>query len=105
MTREQVNQIHEEIREKEQQVRDLTQKLSSSVSSVGDWKVAKCMEYQAMGLDMPYDLEALHAARQDVRDEINTLQEEIASLKEQVKDVTIVPAVVADDDEAANSEE
>lgn len=84
MTREQVNQIHEEIREKEQQVRDLTQKLSSSVSSVGDWKVAKCMEYQAMGLEMPYDLEQLHADRQAVRDEINALQEEIESLKEQV---------------------
>ena len=97
MTREQVNQIHEEIREKEQLVRDLTQKLSSSVSSVGDWKVAKCMEYQAMGLEMPYDLASLHAARQDVRDEINTLQVEIASLKEQIKDVKIVAAVVAEE--------
>lgn len=84
ITREQANQVHEEIREKEQLVRDLTQKLSSSVSSVGDWKVSKCMEYQAMGLEMPYDLEELHAARQDVRDEINDLQDEIKSLKEQL---------------------
>lgn len=84
MTIEQVNQIHEEIREKEQLVRDLTQKLSSSVSSVGDWKVAKCMEYQAMGLEMPYDLAQLHTDRQAVRDEINTLQEEITTLKQQM---------------------
>lgn len=84
MTKEQVNQIYEEIMQKEQLVRDLTQKLSSSVSSVGDWKVAKCMEYQAIGLEMPYDLTQLHTDRQAVRDEINTLQEEINSLKEQI---------------------
>ena len=90
MTREQVNQIHEEIREKEQLVRDLTQKLSSSVSSVGDWKVAKCMEYQAMGLEMPYDLEALHVARQEVRDEINVLQDEIEILEQQLINANIL---------------
>lgn len=85
ITKEQRNQIRQEIRKKEQLVRDLTEKLSSSVSSVGDWKVAKCMEYQAMGLELPYDLAQLHTERQAVRDEINALQAEISSLKEQIK--------------------
>ena len=85
ITKEQRNQIRQEIREKEQLVRDLTEKLSSPVSSVGDWKVAKCMEYQTMGLELPYDLAQLHTERQAVRDEINALQAEISSLKEQIK--------------------
>lgn len=55
--------------------------LSSSVSSVGDWKVVKCMEYQAMGIEMPYNLEQLHADRQSIRDEINTIQNEISNLR------------------------
>ena len=80
MTKEQIEKIQEEIDKKEQEIRDLTQKLVSPVSSVGDWKVAKCMEYQAMGLEMPYDLEKLHADRQAVRDEINVLQDEIKTM-------------------------
>lgn len=81
-----LNKVFNEIKAKEQKVRDLTQKLSSSVSSIGDWKVAKCMEYHAMGIEMPYDIKQLHAERQIVRDEINQLQKDIHNLKEQLKD-------------------
>lgn len=84
MTREQIEHIKEEIEEKEQKIRDLTQRLSSPVSSVGDWKVSKCMEYLTMGLETPYDLEQLHVERQAVRDEINVLQDEIEILEQQI---------------------
>jgi hypothetical protein len=39
-----------------------------------DYKVIKCSEYQLTGLDAPYDISELHAARQELRDRINTLQ-------------------------------
>lgn len=53
--------------------------LTSPVSEIGDWKVAKCYEYYLAGKECPYDIEELHRLRQEVRDEINALQEEIAN--------------------------
>lgn len=67
--------------ELEQEIRNLESQLSSNASDIGDWKVAKCMEYQAAGLDMPYDFDELHEARQAVRDEINQIQEQIDEME------------------------
>ncbi|EHL08964.1 hypothetical protein HMPREF0322_00387 [Desulfitobacterium hafniense DP7] len=39
-----------------------------------DYKVIKCIEYQLAGLDLPYDIVALNAERQAVRDQINALE-------------------------------
>ena len=39
-----------------------------------DYKVIKAAEYQLLGLDAPYDLEALQAERQAWREEINLLE-------------------------------
>lgn len=44
--------------------------------SATDYKVIKCAECQLLGQEMPYDVEALHAERQAIRDEINKLEEE-----------------------------
>ena len=52
------------------QIRKLKEKLSAT-----DYKVIKCAECQLLGLDMPYDVDALHAERQAIRDEINRLEE------------------------------
>lgn len=41
-----------------------------------DYKVIKCSEYQILGKEMPYDVAALHAERQAIRDEINQLEQE-----------------------------
>ena len=70
------------IQKLEQKIRNLESDLSSTASEIGDWKIAKCMEYQVNGLEMPYDLEQLHKKRQAVRDKINQLQEEIETLKQ-----------------------
>ena len=69
-----------ELMRKQQRICDLEMMLQSTVSDVGDWKIAKCMEYQAMGLELPYDLNALHEARQAIRDEINALQTELNNM-------------------------
>lgn len=43
-------------------------KLASS-----DYKIIKCMESQLLGQELPYDITAIHAERQALRDEINAL--------------------------------
>lgn len=63
--------------EKEQEIRNLQSMLSSTASPIGDWKIAKHMEYTLLGMDSPYDIEALHAERQAIRDRINDFQEEL----------------------------
>lgn len=62
----------------EQEIRNLTCQLQSSVSDIGDWKIIKCCEAYLIGDDLPYNLEELAAQRQAVRDEINRLQKEYA---------------------------
>ena len=44
--------------------------------SATDYKVIKCAECQLLGEGMPYDVAELHAQRQAIRDEINTLEQE-----------------------------
>ena len=56
--------------------------LSSHASPIGDWKVIKCYEAKLKGEELPYDLNALMAQRQAVRDEINRLQEQMNNLQE-----------------------
>lgn len=68
--------------ELEQEIRNLESKLTCVSSSIGDWKVAKCMEYQAAGLEMPYDISKLHEERQAVRDRINEIEKELATMSE-----------------------
>ena len=62
----------------EQKIRDLKTKLSCQESDIGDWKIAKCIEYSTLGMESPYDLQELHKQRQVIRDEIGALEEELA---------------------------
>lgn len=70
----------EERMELEQEIRNLQAELGSQASEIGDWKIAKCMECQALGLEMPYNLEELHTKRQAVRDKIAEIEEKLAEL-------------------------
>lgn len=54
-----------------QQIVELKAQLSAT-----DYQVIKCSECQLLGLDMPYDVTALHTERQAIRDEINKLEQE-----------------------------
>lgn len=67
----------------EQKIRDLESQLSCNSSPIGDWKIAKCMEYQMAGQELPYDIQELNSQRQAVRDQINELEEAIAALPEE----------------------
>lgn len=66
--------------ELEQEIRNLQAELGSQASEIGDWKIVKCMECQALGLGIPYNLEELHTKRQAVRDKIAEIEEELAKL-------------------------
>lgn len=64
-------------KEKEQEIRNLISELESTASAVGDWKIAKCFEYQLVGLEPPYDINELHSQRDAIRKRINELQQEL----------------------------
>lgn len=49
--------------------------LQSQLAST-DYKIIKCSECQLAGVELPYDIVALHTERQALRDEINELQGE-----------------------------
>ena len=66
----------------EQKIRDLKTRLSCQESEIGDWKIAKCIEYSTLGMESPYDLQELHGQRQLVRDEIGVLEEQLVKCKE-----------------------
>ena len=71
---------NKELEQKEMRIRILESQLTSVNSPIGDWKIAKCLEYKMVGLELPYDINVLNKQRQTVRDEINQLQEEIAEI-------------------------
>ena len=65
-----------------QEIANLEAVLVSSNSDIGDWKIIKCYEYALKGMELPYNIDELHAARQAVRDKINELQAQLETLAE-----------------------
>lgn len=65
----------------EARIRDLISKLDAPTSSVGDWKIVKCYEAKIAEKELPYNFEELTAARQEIRDEINELQQQLEELE------------------------
>ena len=61
----------------ESEIRTLQSKLDAPTSDIGDWKIIKIYEARLSGESDPYNFDELKAARQAVRDEINTLQAQL----------------------------
>lgn len=57
------------------QIADLKNRIAAS-----DYKVIKTYEYTLMGEQTEYDMETVHAERQALRDQINTLETQLADL-------------------------
>ena len=53
----------------EEQITALKEQLSST-----DYKIIKCSEASLVGEELPYDIAALHAERQTIRNRINELE-------------------------------
>ena len=61
----------------QQEILNLEAELASNASDVGDWKIIKCYEASLQGKELPYDIDALMASRQRLRDQINELQRQL----------------------------
>lgn len=83
-----VTEVRNEIVRKEQEIRNLEAALTSTSSDIGDYKIIKCMEYQTLGMELPYNINELNEKRQAVRDQINTLEGEIVELQTQIDGAT-----------------
>ena len=76
------NEKQRELAEKQQEIINLTNDLTSPASEIGDYRVIKCYEAALSGQKtMPYDVKDLIAKRQKVRDKINALEAEVAQLE------------------------
>lgn len=78
----------EKEQEREKLINDLTtemleceSRLSSSASDIGDWKVIKCYEASLQSLPSPYDINDLMEKRQQMRNRINEIQEQLKELE------------------------
>ena len=71
----------QQIQQKQQEICNLKADLSSAYSEIGDWKIAKTYESRMNNEADPYDFAALTKTRQEARDKINTLQQEIDALE------------------------
>lgn len=65
----------EQIRQVTAQINDLKELIAAS-----DYKVIKTYEYSLLGEQTEYDMEAVHAERQALRDQINTLETQLTEL-------------------------
>lgn len=64
-----------QVRQVTAQINDLKKRIAAS-----DYKVIKTYEYTLLGEQTEYDMEAVHAERQALRDQINTLEAQLAEL-------------------------
>lgn len=77
--------IQKEINDMEAEIRALRSELSANTSDIGDYKIIKIYEARLQKKDDPYNLEELLQKREEVRERIDLLQEEIENLKKKLK--------------------
>ena len=60
-------------------IEGVTQEISTLKAQIQatDYQIIKCYEYALLDLGLPYDVEALHAERQALRDQINELEKQL----------------------------
>ena len=67
---------------RQQQISQVTAQIDGlkALIAASDYKVIKTYEYTLLGKQTEYDMEAVHAERQALRDQINTLETQLADL-------------------------
>ncbi len=71
--------VEKELMQKNEELADLERILSES-----DYKIIKSYESSLIGKELEYDIEQLHIERQNMRDKINEVKNEVAKLKERL---------------------
>ena len=74
--------FYDEMMEKKMELSSLEKQLSD-----GDYKIIKSYECSLMNIEIPYDIEQLHSERQNIRDRINSLREEIVDFEIKFKEM------------------
>ena len=64
-----------------QEIINLKLELSSSTSEIGDYRIIKTYEARLNNEEDPYDTKSILAKRQEIRNQINTLQKELDTLQ------------------------
>lgn len=75
-----MNENNIKVNDIQREIEMLLNKLSSNSSDIGNWKINKIYEYRMQGKDNPYDFDELCKKRQETRDRINELQNELEIL-------------------------
>ena len=68
--------------ERQQQISQLTAQIDGLKAQIAasDYKIIKTYEYALLGEQTEYDMETVHAERQALRDQINSLETQLAEL-------------------------
>lgn len=69
--------LERKAREAIEEIRNRINAFKAELES-SDYKIIKCFEYSLLNRELPYDLDALHAERQAMRDKINELEIELS---------------------------
>lgn len=80
-----MDEKNEKLRQLRQEIINQEASLSANTSEIGDYRIIKCYEAALAKKESPYDVDALIAERQKVRDRINELEAEIAALEAEVQ--------------------
>lgn len=80
-----MDEKNEKLRQLRQEIINQEASLSANTSEIGDYRIIKCYEAALAKKEAPYDVDALIAERQKVRDRINELEAEIAALEAEVQ--------------------
>lgn len=71
---------HYEVVPDRQAMRRKIEELKASLTDT-DYQVIKCYEASLIGAPMPYDMTELHNSRQEIRDQINNIDQKICDLE------------------------
>lgn len=60
---------------------------STGISEYGDWKLIHYLECKELGIAYDFDLEDYHKVREEYRSRIHEIEEELASLPEDDREI------------------
>lgn len=68
--------------ERQEQIAEIQIRIAGLKAQIDatDYRIIKAYEYSQVGLETDYDLQALHLERQELRDQINELEQELTEI-------------------------
>ena len=68
--------------ERQEQIAEIQIRIAGLKAQIDatDYRIIKAYEYSQVGLETDYDLQALHLERQELRDQINALEQELEEI-------------------------